>query len=425
MLDHVVLPISFIDSVLVFAVYSFAGWIVEVVYRSWTQKRFVNAGFLVGPFVPLYGMGSLLVLGIGTLLKEYNPFFFIIAVGLVLTTLEYFIGYLSEKFLGLKLWDYSSNRFNLHGRVCLSFSVAWAVLAYALAVFVHPKVSAAINLLNHNLAVNMAIAFLAYYSIDLILSTVSALGFKKKIADILAAFSTKSDAELQAVLASFKRLMKSFPNLNTYLDGSVKANIRMRLGDLANEISAQAVDELKKRRPADKEYISIVKDILMNSEFQRLKGFFHHNSSIYEHARRVSYLSYRICKILDLDYRAAARGGLLHDFFLYDWRNHSEPELSAEKFHGLHHPKIALANSMRNFELSDKEKDIIVKHMWPLTFTPPRYKESYVVTFVDKYLSSAEFLQEFAKKASLSVKGKRKFKKTTDAVSPIADPDTG
>jgi uncharacterized protein len=83
-----------------------------------------------------------------------------------------------------------------------------------------------------------------------------------------------------------------------------------------NIVSSQAVDELKKRKPRDKEYINLVKDILMNEEFKRLKEFYHHNSSIYEHARRVSFLSYKICKYLKLDYRAAARGGLLHDFFL-------------------------------------------------------------------------------------------------------------
>ncbi len=396
---------------LVFAVYSFAGWIVEVIYRSWTQKRFVNAGFLYGPFVPLYGMGSVLVLGIGSLLQQCNHVVFIIAVGVVLTVLEYFIGYISEKFLGLKLWDYSANRFNLHGRVCLSFSVAWAVLAYALAVFVHPKVSSAINSLGRTFASQMAIAFLLYYSADLIISTVNALGFKKKSADLLATFSSKSDAELQAILSRFRRLIRSFPNLNTHLDGSMKANFTMKLGNIINELSSNAADELKKRRAADKEYISIVKDILVNSEFQRLKEYFHHNSSIYEHARRVSYLSYKISKLLDLDYRAAARGGLLHDFFLYDWRNHSEPELAAEKFHGLHHPAIALKNSMRHFELSEKEKDIILKHMWPLTLTPPRYRESYVVTFVDKYLSSAEFLSEFAKRGVMREKKKRLSRK--------------
>jgi uncharacterized protein len=55
---------------------------------------------------------------------------------------------------------------------------------------------------------------------------------------------------------------------------------------------------------------------------------------------------------------------------------------------------------MKHFKITEKEKDIIVKHMWPLTLIPPRYRESFVVTFVDKYLSSAEFLSEYAKKSA-------------------------
>ena len=89
---------------------------------------------------------------------------------------------------------------------------------------------------------------------------------------------------------------------------------------------------------------------------------------------------------------------MLHDFFLYDWRNHDIPDLAKEKFHGLEHPKIALENARKNFELNEVEKDIIVKHMWPLTLAIPKYKESYVVTFVDKYVSSKEFINNFVKK---------------------------
>lgn len=404
MLHHLVFPQKFTDVVLYFAVYAFAGWIVEVLYRSWTQKRFVNAGFLFGPFVPLYGMGALFVLALGSLLEGDHPLVFIIAIGFVLTFLEYLIGFVSEKTLGLKLWDYSKNRFNLHGRVCLLFSVIWALMAYILAMLVHPHIALGVNSLDDRVAGNLAAAFIMYYVIDITASTISAIGFRKKITEIFATFTSKSDTEIQSIIASLGRLRRSFPHLNIYLEGDMSKNMKMRLSDIMNVVSSQAVDELKKRTPADREYIAIVKDILMNPEFQRLKEFFHHNSSIYEHARRVSYVSYRICKILNLDYRSAARGGLLHDFFLYDWRNHSEPELASDKFHGLHHPRIALENSMRHFTLSDKEKDIIVKHMWPLTFTPPRYRESYVVTFVDKYLSSAEFLSEFSKKAPFSRK---------------------
>jgi uncharacterized protein len=63
---------------------------------------------------------------------------------------------------------------------------------------------------------------------------------------------------------------------------------------------------------------------------------------------------------------------------------------------------------MKHFELNDIEKDIIVKHMWPLTFIPPKYQESLVVTFADKYVSSREFIDEFKKRHMGKIKGRRK-----------------
>jgi uncharacterized protein len=145
-----------------------------------------------------------------------------------------------------------------------------------------------------------------------------------------------------------------------------------------------------------------VEDILRHEEFLKLKNFFHHNSSIFEHAINVAYYSYRICKFLKLDHRSAARGALLHDFFLYDWRNHDVPDLPKEKYHGIEHPRIALENAEKHFKLNEVEKDIIVKHMWPLTIAPPRYKESFIVTFADKYLSSKEFFEDFRNHRDIS-----------------------
>lgn len=400
-------PAGAASAVALFAIYAFFGWIIEVIYRSWTQRRFVNAGFLFGPFVPLYGMGALLVLAMGSLLAPYHPLLLLVAIGIVLTVLEYFFGYLSERLLGLKLWDYSDNRFNLHGRVCLFFSIVWAVLAFGFALVVHPQVKGLLERADGGHLEYFSAAFLFYYAADLAASTASVFGFRKKIALLVSNYVTLSNAELDRMFGSFQRLLRAFPNLNRYLDAHLRENLKSRVDGLLKTVSARIEEELKERTPLDREYFELVKDILDNTEFQRLKDFFHHNSSIYEHARKVSFLSYRLCKYLNLDFRAAARGGLLHDFFLYDWRDHDEPDLAREKYHGLHHPRIALENSVRHFALSGIEKDIILKHMWPLTLKPPRYRESFVVTFVDKYLSSKEFVTEFAKQAGEAVEKKR------------------
>ena len=86
--------------------------------------------------------------------------------------------------------------------------------------------------------------------------------------------------------------------------------------------------------------------------------------------------------------RAAARAGLLHDLFLYDWHFHAKE--TGNYFHGLTHPRRALENAQRLFSLTDREKNIILRHMWPLTVTPPKYREAYVIVMFDKYCSLME-----------------------------------
>jgi uncharacterized protein len=93
-----------------------------------------------------------------------------------------------------------------------------------------------------------------------------------------------------------------------------------------------------------------------------------------------------VCRYLGLDYCSAARGGLLHDFFLYDWHITKQQK----GLHGFTHPYTALKNANRFFNLNDLEKDIIVKHMWPLTIRLPKYKETLIVVLVDKYCAIME-----------------------------------
>lgn len=136
-----------------------------------------------------------------------------------------------------------------------------------------------------------------------------------------------------------------------------------------------------------KEYEGYIEDLLSNESVQKMKEYRHHYfTTCFEHCLNVSYYSYMVCRYLGLDYVSAARGGLLHDLFLYDWRT---TKLDNGK-HAFRHPDIAFENAMKIFNLNEIEKDIIQKHMWPLTVKPPRYKESYVVCFVDKYCASIE-----------------------------------
>lgn len=137
----------------------------------------------------------------------------------------------------------------------------------------------------------------------------------------------------------------------------------------------------------ESEYRKCIYDLAQHEMVISMKNFIQHSDiNCLEHSLYVSYVSYLLCRRIGLDYSSAARGGLLHDFFLYDWH-------IAKPYRGLHgfiHPYIALQNASKYFNLNEREKDIILKHMWPLTISLPRYKETFIVILADKYCAFME-----------------------------------
>ena len=125
----------------------------------------------------------------------------------------------------------------------------------------------------------------------------------------------------------------------------------------------------------------------------------HYDTSCFEHCKNVAYYSYLLCKKYHLDYVSVARAGMLHDLFLYDWRLRQD---GRKGLHAFTHPKTALTNATKLFTLNKKEKDIILKHMWPVTFFHfPKYKESYIITLVDKYCAIQESINAYRSKSSI------------------------
>ena len=147
----------------------------------------------------------------------------------------------------------------------------------------------------------------------------------------------------------------------------------------------------------NKKFLNIVKDILENEEFNKLKSIKHHDTNRYDHSLRVSYYSYLITKDLGLNYKSVARAALLHDFFLEE--NYKE-KISKRLDTLLKHPKFALETASKYYDLSDLEKDIIVSHMYPVTLNPPKYLESWIVDFVDDVVALYEKYDSFVFKLS-------------------------
>lgn len=137
------------------------------------------------------------------------------------------------------------------------------------------------------------------------------------------------------------------------------------------------------------EFLDIVSPIINNEEFLKRKNYAHHeNESVYDHSMKVAFSSYLCAKKLKLDYKSVAIGGLLHDFYYEDWQN-KHVHKKFFQMHGFVHARQALENSKKVFpELMNKTiENIILRHMFPLNITPPKYKESWIVSVMDKKCS--------------------------------------
>lgn len=158
------------------------------------------------------------------------------------------------------------------------------------------------------------------------------------------------------------------------------------------------LDKYRKRYEERKEFYRLLKeyapDIIASDNFRSTRNYIQHGSMpVYRHCLDVADQSIRISKFLGVNCneRELIRGALLHDYFLYDW--HDKYRDNYQSLHGFYHPGIALKNAQKEYNLSDREKDIIKKHMWPLTIVPPACREAWIVTTADKYCSLLETLR--------------------------------
>ena len=123
-----------------FIVYSIAGWILESIYKSILEKKPINSGFMFGPYCPIYGFGAIIMIALLQNIKSDITLLFIVSF-VVLTLWEYVVGVILEKVYHTKYWDYSNNRININGRVCLLNSVYWGILGVIFTRVIHPQVA--------------------------------------------------------------------------------------------------------------------------------------------------------------------------------------------------------------------------------------------------------------------------------------------
>lgn len=162
---------------LFFYIYSFFGWCIESSYVSIQKKKFVNRGFMRGPFLPLYGSGAVLLLFVTIPVRDSLILSFIFGAAAA-TVLEYITGACMEALFKVRYWDYSNNPFNLHGYVCLGTSLAWGFLTIVMIRIVHEPVEHLVLSINQTVQDILAAVLTVYVTADMALSFRAALDIR-------------------------------------------------------------------------------------------------------------------------------------------------------------------------------------------------------------------------------------------------------
>ena len=201
---------------LLFITYSFIGWCMEVGCKLVELKKFINRGFLIGPYCPIYGWGCILII---ILLNKYtnDPLVLFIMALVICSILEYFTSYFMEKLFKARWWDYSRRKFNINGRICLETMIPFGLLGCLIMYFVNPFFVSIYSKIPSNILIIISSVLFTIFLTDNIISYT--IMFKMKIPKIkISKDSTEEITEyVRSILAKrsflYKRLMKAYPNM--------------------------------------------------------------------------------------------------------------------------------------------------------------------------------------------------------------------
>lgn len=220
---------------LLFIIYSVTGWIIEVIATYPDTKCFVNRGFLIGPYCPIYGNCALAMILL--LHNVKSPVLLFILSIIICSVGEYVTSYLMEKLFHARWWDYTKNKFNLNGRICLTNSLAFGVLGFLLIKFVNPFVVGLITKLSPTMLNILFYTLLVIFITDNVISFKVIFKIKNMGVKYIHLDNTKEITEkVKKILSDnklAKRVFKAFPNIRFKFNLKEKMKV---LKDKANLI---------------------------------------------------------------------------------------------------------------------------------------------------------------------------------------------
>ena len=235
----------FLDLILFFAIYSFLGWRMETIFASTIERKFINRGFLIGPFCPIYGFGAVMII-LGAKwangIFEHGLTLYVIGIlfSVILTTiLEYVTGAALEKIFNCKWWDYSENALNLHGYICLKYSLLWGLLAFLMLQVIHPEILKIYISIPIQTKIYFSIVLIIYFLADTIKSVMDIIDLRK----VILKYSDFTGNKYYDKIMEYKRIFLAFPRLLILNAGIVNRDLRSVLNGRINKIK----DEIKIR----------------------------------------------------------------------------------------------------------------------------------------------------------------------------------
>lgn len=166
-----------------FIIYSIGGWVLETIFRSFCEKKLINTGFLNGPFCPIYGLGTIIMLLFLQRFQTSIIILFIISF-LILSLWEYIVGVILEKVFKNRYWDYSNHKININGRICLTNSIFWGILGVIFIKYIHPFVEKNIEYINPLVLKNAILIITCLFIIDTLISVISTINIKQALQKI-------------------------------------------------------------------------------------------------------------------------------------------------------------------------------------------------------------------------------------------------
>ena len=241
---------AIIKYILLFFIYAFIGWCIEVVAKIIDDRRFVNRGFLIGPILPIYGIGVLLILLVS---KPGDNFIVIFLKAIfVCSILEYFTSWVMEVFFKTRWWDYSQRRFNLNGRICLNTMIPFGVLGLLVVYVLNPFFTFLIDHSPYVVNVIFVGIFVFFILLDFIITVKVLMKIKRKIKTTAKDNTPKIRSKISKWLDNnsyvFRRLKKSFPDLDIrgkidYVENGIVKTVL-----IVNDSVVDLTSKLKKKK---------------------------------------------------------------------------------------------------------------------------------------------------------------------------------